>query len=556
MLTADFPGARRVASLTWAVGLALAAPAASQSSDEAAGRENGACPGLATPSVLPGSPAADRFRLGEVRGTHGNGSSLRSLSACLLAVPAHGPLALGPETRVAWNPQIPAAAQGDAGLWAGRGFGARLRGGVTTRHGPLLLVLAPELHYAQNRPFDHEMPDTFPQMFEDFTLPWQTGRHRIDQPYRPGADPLLTLLPGQSTLALMAGGAAFGASTEQHWWGPGTRNALVVSDNAPGFPHLFIRTLAPARVGPVTVDAVALLGGLRASVPYRATHGGSAGRRSLSAAALAISPVAAPGFTVGVARGVYADVAGWGELPGRAADVFIRRGFAGDTLADVEAEQITSLFLRWVMPVEGAELYGEWARSELPSSLRDLALMPEHGQGYTFGGALARDVRTGVLRIAAELSYLEQSSTYRLRPVNSFYASRFVTAGYTHDGRVLGAAIGPSGSSQWLAVDWIGDGTRGVELGVFGGRVRWNNDAYNDWPGDSPARYQGHEVSLFGGVRAARDMGGWRAGGQWAFGQRYNFMFQNWAKGWATTRNSVNVPYHSLRLELSPAHRR
>jgi hypothetical protein len=489
-----------------------------------------------------------------VPAAHGETGAARSLAGLLLADTARPRLAwLELELRYAWNSSIPVAAAGDGGLWAGRGSSARLRGGFWLRRGPLLVVVAPEFRAVQNRGFEEVLPDTFPELFDAFALPWQTGRHRIDLPYRHGGDPLYELHPGNSTLALTTGGVAAGLSTEQHWWGPGMRNALVLSDNAPGFPHFFVRAAGPVPTRAGAFEAVWLLGALSASSSYRAQHGAATGRRALSAATVAFTPAAAPAFTFGVARAVYTPVDRWSELPARFADVASRRGFTGDTLAAPAEEQITSLFVRWLAAGEGAEVYAEWARSELPSSFRDLLLAPEHGQGYTLGLAVTREgFGHGALRLAGEVSYLEQSSTYVTRPVNSFYASRTVPEGYTHQGRVLGAAIGPSGSSQRLALDWFG---REREAGLFAGRIRWNNDAYNDWPGNFPARYQGHDVSVHGGARGAVQLAGLRVAAEWTSGMRYNFMFQNWAVGWRTSDWSVNVAHHSLRFDLSPAGR-
>ena len=36
-----------------------------------------------------------------------------------------------------------------------------------------------------------------------------------------------------------------GISNENQWWGPGISNALILSNNAPGFPHAFVRTAHP-----------------------------------------------------------------------------------------------------------------------------------------------------------------------------------------------------------------------------------------------------------------------------------------------------------------------
>jgi hypothetical protein len=42
---------------------------------------------------------------------------------------------------------------------------------------------------------------------------------------------------GQSSIRLTFGPASIGLSNENIWWGPGIRNSLIMSNNAPGFKH-------------------------------------------------------------------------------------------------------------------------------------------------------------------------------------------------------------------------------------------------------------------------------------------------------------------------------
>jgi hypothetical protein len=210
-----------------------------------------------------------------------------------------------------------------------------------------------------------------------------------------------------------------------------------------------------------------------------------------------------------------------------------------------------ALSARWVSPGDGAEVYVEWARRELPESLRDALEQPEHSQGYTLGGQLARPLGPRVLRLLGEFTYLEKSATYRARPVGSFYASARVPQGFTERGQVVGAAIGPGASSQWVAADLLG---RRLEAGVFAGRIRWQNDAYYDKPGLA-TRYRGHEVSLLGGARASLNVGGARLNAEWTAGKRLNYLFQNYALDWHLRDNAVDVVNHTLRLQLSAAPR-
>ena len=265
-------------------------------------------------------------------------------------------------------------------------------------------------------------------------------------------------------------------------------------------------------------------------------------------------------LSLGVARAVYGESGGFGSVAGHAADVFTRWGGAGDTLRAHPFEQITSLFGRVLLPADGAEVYGEWARYRLPSGLRDFIEAPEHTQGYTLGGQWLRPVRKGGIRLQAELTYLEKDPTYATRPIGSYYASAAVPEGYTNEGQALGAQVGPGGSGQWLAVDWVRGG--GGRLGAFAGRVRWANDAYYDnrsgpvvvVSGDTvpQARFRGHDVSMLAGLRDAVPFGPLRLDATWTVEQRYNYLFQNYSHDWPDRNNAVNVLNQSLELRLTP----
>ncbi|HEU4560388.1 MAG TPA: capsule assembly Wzi family protein [Longimicrobium sp.] len=489
----------------------------------------------------------DRWRTAQLLGAAPlEGFMIRSLSGTVLRE-GPGASVVGPEARMVYNSRIPFSLN-DGALWAGRGASARVRAGFAARTGPLLVVLAPEVVVSQNREFDALLPEAWDSAQRStFAPPWQTGRNAVDLPFRQGGGRVQRVEPGQSTVALVGGKVAGGASTESQWWGPGVRNALVLSDNAGGVPHLFLATASPVRTPLGLLEGRWMVGGLSPSA-WDTTAGG--GRRSLSAAVLALHPGA--GFTVGAARAVYAPVDGWGDVAGHAADVLIRRGATGDTTRTAEAEQVMSLFARYVVPGEGLEVYAEWGRHQLPGSLRDLLETPHHTQGYTVGAGWAGRAGSGALALRTEFTFLEQSSTYRLGPIGSWYASRDIAQGYTQRGQLLGAAIGPGASSQYLGADWLG---RRARAGLFLGRVRWADDAYVDTPESDVRRYRGHDVSVFGGARAGVVLGGFEWTGEWTVGKRYNYLFQNFSTGWNDRHLAVNVTNHTLGFEIRPVRR-
>lgn len=503
-----------------------------------------------TTLVSVGGAAEELRRDAQLRGRADAGGFLQRSPSSMTPRSGRARIAvLAPETALTWNSRIPYSGN-DGAQWAGRGASGLVRWGVAAEAGPLRLIAAPEMVWSENRSFDGLLPVEWSDaQRSDFIPPWHVAQHSIDLPFRQGAGRTETLRPGQSSLALHAGPFAAGAATENQWWGPGVSNSLVMSNNAPGIPHLFLRTDGPVRTPIGRVHARWISGALRGS-PHM-----TGGSRSLSAAVLTLDPSPVPGLTVGVSRAVYAPRTGAGRVLSGAGDVFLRWSGAADTLAAEPFEQILSLFGRWIVPEEGAEVYFEWSRSRLPESFRHLLQTPEHTQAFVLGARWLRPLGAGELRLAGEHANLEKSPTYRQEPTGSYYASAAVPHGYTHEGAVIGAAIGPGASGQWASIDWLRGRGR---IGVHAGRVRWANDAYYDNP-TAPriirfgqdqvrSRQRGHDVTVLAGMRAALPAGPLRLDVDWTVGQRYNFLFQNYSTNWNNRDLSVNVLNHTLRI--------
>jgi hypothetical protein len=540
---------RRLRFARYAVPLAVAWGAAVP----AAGQEPAPTPAPASravaPLTTPGSEPDDRERTAQLLGDAPLAGYLVRSTWSRTPAPADGSRIrlglVGPELATAWNSRLPWS-QNDAAVWAGRGLTTSVTGGFRLESGRVSLVVAPQVGFAQNR----ALAGLPPALVESggLVLPWYGGSTSADLPLRFGDEGITFVDPGQSALTVRAGGAAFGASTESLWWGPGIRNALVMSDNAPGIPHLFLRTGSPLSTPLGRFEARWMIGALAESEYFDTISSNDV--RSLSGLAATFTPRGEPGLTLGAARTVQATVDGTGSVLPRAGDVFFRWG--GTAAADsADFEQITSLFGRWVFPDDGVEVYGEWARTEMPRSLGDFLDYPNHSQGYTLGLQWARRMRAeSALRLHGEVTYLEQSASFRMRDVKRYYTSHVVPQGYTHRGQVIGAAIGPGASSQWLAADYLAGGWR---VGLFGGRTRWDNDAFYGYT--PPWGFLGHDVSVYGGVRGSYAFAGLRLDAELTRGNRFNFLYQNRGRSWETADDAVDVTNHSLRLTLSPAAR-
>jgi hypothetical protein len=539
----------------------VGSPADTAARDTAAPRDPAAFQSPIRPEVHGYAVDADavaRWRMQQLAGAPTHGFLLRSASSMLEATrPTAGVSLLTPAALMVVNSAMPSAGN-EGPLWAGQGASTLITAGVRLAFGPLRAVLAPQLVYAENRDWDVRdttlwWSPTPPPGREGraYASSWYQGRFSIDLPLRFGGESLARVDPGQSSLYLRTGPLEFGTATENHWWGPGIRNALVLSNAAPGFLHLFLRSAAPWRTAAGALEWRWISGALQESDYFDDDPDNDT--RSLAALAVVLQPSFANGLSLGATRAIVGRASGPGAALTRWLHVFTSTGRAEpavawyDTTSTGEREQILSLFARYVMPAVGAEVYGEWGRTALASP-RDILIAPNHTQGYTLGLQWTRpyEGRDSRLQIQAEVTTVEESATFRDRPVPTWYASRRVPQGYTHRGQMLGAAIGPGSSGQWLALDYF---TPRGSFGGYTGRTRWNEDIRSsfDWP--DYMRYCNHDVSMYGGLRGSIVRGWGMLGADLRYERRINAFFQAASCFPPGRRNINNLTF---RLSVAP----
>ncbi|MEO7647205.1 MAG: capsule assembly Wzi family protein [Gemmatimonadaceae bacterium] len=478
---------------------------------------------------------------------------------------------IAPQFLVVSNSELPFS-QNDGALWAGKGLSRRVLAGAKLEGKRLRLIMAPEFVSIENAdwplrryPYNQEFntPAVPPEHSGGgYVFPFYYATFPIDQPMRFGGDAFRRIDPGQSSLLLSLGRVEAGVSTEHEWWGPGIRNAIVLSNNAPGFPHFLVRTARPLRTRFGTVEARWLVGGLTESKYFDTVSTNDV--RSLASIAATIETGWDPNLSFGVARSVYASARGWNQIPFRWLDVFARTHAGGTSAGAGEPspdtayatggrDQLVSLFARWVFPASGFELYGELARKELRPSLKQILVTPTHSQAYTLGFQFARPVlRGGTFRLQAELTQMESAASPTDAPSGSWYTSRRVIQGYTNRGEILGGAIGPGASSQWLALDYI---SRGWRLGTFAGRIRWNEDVHAATPWPIHVFYCNHDVSVYYGARGAA----WGRFGaitiDYSLQNRLNAFFQN-DGGCPNFGERLDIRNNMLSITFAPFSRR
>ena len=501
---------------------------------------------------LPGTVAGDRARLAEItgdtssafRGTLAawNVSPRRSRSTDSIIVAL-----LQPDMRVAHNSTIPFTLD-DGPMWAGRGWSVAATAGVSVtahlrRATVVTLVLAPTVLYSQNLPFQ-VFAGTNPQR-SPYASPFHDATSSMDLPMRFGDLYLVRLDPGRSTLAVASANVQLGLTTANEVWGPAIRSPLVMSANAPGIPRFFIGTRKPWRSRAGALDARLVAGTLTESRFFDRDPANDF--RSLSGFVVTFTPAFDSTLTFGLERTVYSPVErSIAAVAGNALDAaFEWRAMPDSSDSPAGSDQITGLFARWTFPTAGLEVYGEFARMDLPRTVSGLLVAAHHSGAVTLGLQWAPHWRRGLLRFQGEVSSVEQSRVYPERPFPDFYSGMASPQGYTQRGQVIGAPTGPGSSSQFLALDYMPARWQG---GVFAGRIRWDNDAL--YRQIAPNFFR-HDVTVFAGLR-----GGYRTrftdlSADVTFGYRYNYLFQFGGSNPGGFR-TVDVRNATVRFSATP----
>jgi hypothetical protein len=414
---------------------------------------------------------------------------------------------LGPSVRLVHNSAIPYGGN-DAAMWAGRGTSGLIEAGARSSIGPLTLQLAPSFSWSENRAFEIGRIGNVPPGGSEFADAWMP--HRIDRPQRFGEESFARADPGQSFVRVDYRGAALGASTANMWVGPGVETAILISSNAAGFPHAFLATSAPVPIWIGRLEAAYVLGYLEHSRFWRPESHGP--RRWFGGIFAVLEPRGAPGLYLGGSRSFYAHVPEGGLRAGDLGMVF--QSLEKRKLTTPEnpsgndaADQMLTLFVRWVFPSAGFEVFGEWARNDHSWDQRDFALEPDHSTARLWGFQKVFMQRSGFLLARGEFTNLETPRTAQLRAAPSWYTHHVVSQGFTQHGQVIGSWTGPGSARQAASADLFRGWGR---VGVAVERVRHDTDAFYVRFGNAPRDeypHARHHVTLGAGIRGAAHFG-------------------------------------------------
>lgn len=373
----------------------------------------------------------------------------------------------------------------DGAMIPARGYQTMISGGFYFKLGPLRIQLRPEYVYAANKPFmgyaDTPRPDD--DLYRIYYY-----YNNIDQPERFGNGTYKKAFLGQSSVRLTFDPISLGLSNENIWWGPGINNALILSNNAPGFKHLTFNSVRPIKtfMGHFEFQAIAgqldstsypplsktsLASGYVLAIPKRNDG------RYFTGFNFNYHPKWIPGLTLGLTRTFNAyrsDVKSFSDYVPFFFPYQKKNTNDGDPII---RDQYTSAYARWLLKKAQAEIYFEYGLNDNSNDYRDFIGSPDHSRAYIFGfrKMMALNHRPNqYILIGVEVTQLSQTVDRLTRDSGTWYTHGGVRQGHTNQGQVLGAGTGPGGNLQHVDLSWV-SGLK--KLGVSFERYEQNGDA-------------------------------------------------------------------------------
>jgi hypothetical protein len=349
----------------------------------------------------------------------------------------------------------------DGNFFPARGWQERYSIGLNVKFSILDINYQPEKIIVQNRKQEFFAGD----VGNYWARYYQLVRNNIDDFRSVGfAKKIDTTTLGQTYISLNFGKVSLGGSNQNIWWGPGLRNSLMFTNTSAGFKHLFINSNKPIETPFGKIEFSGILGRIDSTRfedpddPYMRTmwEGGIIKKknisRSISAFTINLQPKYLENFYIGYA--------------------FSRQFYQKDVnhfnqpytyfSKDVPKMDIGVLMFRFFLPRNHAEFYAElgqpekspWPWKFFGDSVRT---------GFVIGLRKYAPLRNKnfILEFSTEftqLALMNPRLIFNKDPradgpqFNSWYTSPLIRQGFSNDGQLMGANIGPGSTSQMLGL--------------------------------------------------------------------------------------------------------
>jgi hypothetical protein len=346
----------------------------------------------------------------------------------------------------------------DGAMIAAKGYQALVSGGIYASYGVFEMQGAPEIVYAANPAYPSNAA---------YGSNAGGGYQKI--------------FPGQSVFKINAGPVSVGVSTQNLWWGPGRYGSLLMSNNAPGFGHVFFSSRKPVNtlIGHFEWQLIGakLVSDLNRPYENQNLKPNTVNNdwRYLSAMVITYQPKWTPGLFLGFTRAIQT----YNEDNRVSTAGFVNRYIPVIGLAfqkknvggedTTRRDQLASFFLRWLFKKAKAEFYLEYGFNDYGINTRDYLLGPSHSAAYITGFKKIIPLKAeAYIDAGIEITQMSQTPDYLVRNAGNWYEHSTILQGYTNHNQIMGAGAGFGSNVQDLNVTWI-KGTK--QLGILLERV-------------------------------------------------------------------------------------
>ncbi len=362
---------------------------------------------------------------------------------------------------------------------------------VNLQWGRITLQIAPEKIISDNRPFER-LPENFDgtQNGDAFWRRYyEISENIIENPSRVQTRYSDNNYLGQTSLKYNSKTMSYGVSNENLFWGPGIYHSLVLTNNAPGFLHVTINTHKPIKTIIGNLEGQIIGGSLMNTDvgptnndnPYAAQYSVVKPPlgRYITGMIITIEPKWTKNLYLGFSNMAYMYKKDMNGLE----DLTPLSNFSKYTRLK-KRPALGSVFLRYAMPKDHAELYFEYGRNDraaTPTNIFTDSIPTGYVAGVRKLFPLGLNAKYGAISLNIEVSRLELMNPNQIFNANltakrqSWYTNDQVTQGYTNYGQILGSYVGPGSNAQTVQLAWV-KGLRKFGFGVE--RVSHNKDFY------------------------------------------------------------------------------
>jgi len=398
---------------------------------------------------------------------------------------------IDPFTKVSHNSHY-ARTYNDGPVWKGKGLTWETHAGFQGRIGKLSYTFYPVVFFSQNASYSlvEQRGNLNPLNYQHII---EGG---VDWVQRYGDDTFFYFHPGQSEVRLDLGRFIGAVSTQNYSWGPSRFNPIMMSRQAGGFPHLrlglkpFDFNIGKINIGKLEYNMI--YGLLRESDHFDTNTEND--RRYFNSFSLSYQPSFLKDFKVGINKVLYKQTRYFAAEDIISPFYIIDDGVVDEVALSVNDtfDQLASFTFEWNFREVGFRAFAEYAVNDFSGIIY---IEPEHSRGLTIGFEKVIDLKDGRnVNILYEHTNLTRSSSFLYRPEPPYYIHGVNRQGYTHNGQILGAGIGPGANSDNLLVELIGEKK---SMGLLFQRIESNKDWFIENIRDKERHDQEYTTSFF-----------------------------------------------------------